>query len=174
MSSIPLMIIKKDVDLFYILNRKINCRPLDILMKGITELGSTASAVILSVFLLGYDLVYPGKTWTILLFNLILGQAIIQGLKRLINRPRPYKTFEWALPIKPPSCIYSFPSGHSVTAFSLAMVFSCVFPHFTLLFFAAASLVGFSRIYLGCHYPTDVLTGILVAFFVFRMGMILL
>lgn len=51
----------------------------------------------------------------------------------------------------------SFPSGHTANAFMLATMLSVALPRLTLALFSGASLVGFSRIYLGVHYPLDVL-----------------
>jgi undecaprenyl-diphosphatase len=101
--------------------------------------------------------------------NLTFGQLVIQLLKRVVNRPRPYTTHEWVVASKPPKCKYSFPSGHTNSAFSIALTLSLFFPALTGVIVILASAVGVSRIYLGFHYPTDVSVGFLLSFFAFEL-----
>lgn len=54
---------------------------------------------------------------------------------------------------------FAFPSGHSSRAFALATALAIKFPHWKTLLIIGAILVGFSRIYIGVHYPADVLAG---------------
>lgn len=60
----------------------------------------------------------------------------------------------------------SFPSGHSATAWGLALGLSLVFPRGLILFTCFASLASLQRIVSGAHYPTDVLAGAAIAFVV--------
>ncbi len=82
--------------------------------------------------------------------------GVTYGLKLAVNRPRPDGRTERSNS--------SFPSGHATGAFALATVFSHRYPKITVPAFLAATAVGLSRIYLGRHYPSDVLAGALIGF----------
>jgi undecaprenyl-diphosphatase len=88
--------------------------------------------------------------------------TLAEGAKYLFNRARPfiYDT-EIAPLIKTPSSS-SFPSGHSATAAAGALTLSYVYPAYAPVFLLAGFLVALSRVYLGVHYPFDVLAGVLI------------
>jgi len=89
----------------------------------------------------------------------IVGIVVFKALKKLSHRPRPcyLQPHCWASILPPDQ--FSFPSGHTMTAFSIALVLSFFYP--TLegpLYFLAVS-IALSRIVLGMHFLSDVLAG---------------
>lgn len=80
-------------------------------------------------------------------------------IKRYFRRRRPFITIVQAIVIGKKPGSWSFPSGHSATAFAGAWLLGQYFPRRRGLLYTVASLVAFSRVYLGDHYPGDVLSG---------------
>src|SRR5262244_4440786 len=92
----------------------------------------------------------------------VVGILVFKALKKLSQRPRPCQIEPhcWAKVLPPDK--FSFPSGHTMTACSVALVLTYFYPHleFALIFLALS--IALSRIVLGMHFLSDVLAGIIL------------
>lgn len=83
-------------------------------------------------------------------------------LKNIIARTRPYEVVEGLNRIIGAQSDYSFPSGHSGASFAVAVVMFMEMPKkYGVPALIAATLIALSRLYVGVHYPSDVIAGIL-------------
>jgi len=92
------------------------------------------------------------------LLTTFAADSVSFGVKDLVNRTRPADAHAQ---IHPLYVVHSssFPAGHAATAFAGATLLSYFAPRLSPLFVVLAAAIGFSRIYVGVHYPTDVLAG---------------
>lgn len=138
--------------------------PLTSFMKFVTQLGSGPSMILLTTLtlVLCYALgrVHYAK---LLAAAMVGGLALELALKLAFHRARPVPFFD----IVPPAS-YSFPSGHALESFCFFSALAIILSDRATFKKAAAawtcaiiltSLIGFSRIYLGVHYPSDVVAG---------------
>ena len=117
---------------------------------------------------LGLLLLIPKKTRKIgltALFSILIGFLITNVvLKNWIARPRPYITVSSIYPLIPKPREFSFPSGHACVSFASAFIYYRMAPKkYGIPAMVLAGLIAFSRLYVGVHYPGDVLGGILAA-----------
>jgi len=163
-----------DLKLFYLINSRIKSNILDRLIPIITNLGSAAFTLFLSLALIlfGRDRLKTAGIET--LFTLITSSIFVTYLKKKFTRPRPYWIIKDVNRFNINLKDYSFPSGHTTAAFSLASVLSINFPSMSVFFISIAVIVGLSRIYLAVHFPTDVIIGIIigVSFGIFNCSLI--
>jgi undecaprenyl-diphosphatase len=92
----------------------------------------------------------------------VLGIIVFKALKRLSQRPRPCQLEPhcWSKVLPPDK--FSFPSGHTMTSFSTALVVSYFYPPLEGPLFFLAISIAISRIVLGMHFLSDVLAGMVL------------
>lgn len=115
-------------------------------------------------------LLIPKKTRKIgitCLISLAIGTLITNvALKNMIARTRPYEVIPGLQLLVDKQSDFSFPSGHSCASFAVAMVILRLSPKiWGFLAVVLASLIAFSRLYVGVHYPSDVIVGIMIGIF---------
>lgn len=136
------------------------------IMKAITSLGNGGWFwIVASVLLLCFK--KTRKAGVYALISLAVG-AIITNLclKLWVCRVRPYEVVEGLRILIAAPKDWSFPSGHTTASFAAALVYYKTLPRvYGAVSVALAVLIAFSRLYVGVHYPTDVLGGLLVGIF---------
>ncbi|HEY8956650.1 phosphatase PAP2 family protein [Chitinophaga sp.] len=150
-------------DAYFFINR-LHTPAGDVLFPYITELGSTLAAVLISLLLL----IINRRAGTMLATAYLFTAAISFTLKALIGFPRPHRYFASRLQdiyfvpgVSVLDNFRSFPSGHSVCAFTAATVLSYYSKnkYLSLVYLALAMLVGYSRMYMSQHFLEDVTAG---------------
>jgi undecaprenyl-diphosphatase len=121
-------------------------------MEGITKLGDSETALGVMLFLVAFGDEHNFKTGKLMTVAFSGTSIAIFALKQTFRRTRPLEK-------KNAGLNSSFPSGHAGVAFTIATVISKQYPRLKVPLYIGAALVGISRIYLGRHYPSDVLVG---------------
>ena len=146
-----------DVVLFYFVNLNLQNQFFNVLMPIITNIGLYffwfAVCAVLAIF--GGE---KGRNVAlILLIGILIGHFISDYLKYVFLRPRPFMTLT-GVHLLANATNYSFPSGHTTEAFIGCIIIGKKYGNL-LLFILLAVLIAFSRVYIGVHYPGDVLAG---------------
>ena len=132
---------------------------------GITHLGGTGPAI-LAAGLPWFACCELHEGSRLALLTLILSHAVVQLIKRTVSRARP-STVDRLVSLVAEPDRFSFPSGHATAAMSVALGYGTAFPAWSMPLLLVALLVGFSRVRLRVHYPSDVLVGQLLAIITF-------
>jgi len=149
-----------DQSVFYLINGA-HCRFLDGFMVVVTYLGETWVLIPLMAIL--FILTFKKRTWPLFLLvvvTLLTSDAAAHWIKPHAARLRP----SHALPnvhilMNYTGGQYGFPSSHATNSFALAVLLGWAWPRRRWAFIGLALLISYSRIYLGVHYPGDILGG---------------
>jgi len=153
-----------DLEIFYFFNHTLSAGFLDRFFSLITNVNNWYVAY---VILLGISFVKGGKKGKIAAIGVIIliifsDQINFRILKEFFQRARPCITLNDV--ITPLGCngTFSFPSNHALNNFAAAVFFYRFFPNLKWILFTTATLVAVSRVYLGLHYPSDILGGAII------------
>ncbi|HCW08997.1 MAG TPA: hypothetical protein DGG95_16700 [Cytophagales bacterium] len=154
-----------DIDLLKQINLDRN-RSLDptfkLITNSVTPLSIATPLFFVTHSLIKKDSTHKGKA-VLVCTSLILAGTLSTALKYAVHRPRPFETYSF-IDKETSGGSYSFPSGHTSAAFSLATSVSIAYPKWYVITpaYLWATAVGYSRMDLGVHYPSDVLAGAII------------
>jgi undecaprenyl-diphosphatase len=157
-------IIQIDISLFYILNNKATNTVFDFLMPILTNLDYWKIPLAVMVVLLA---IFGKRKGRIAVVFLVLGVALSDQIcntlvKPLVGRIRPCNVLENVRLLVNCTKSLSFPSSHATNIFTGTLILSYIYRRLQIPLMIIAILVAYSRIYVGVHYPLDVLIGSLL------------
>ena len=91
--------------------------------------------------------------------TVLVAETVSGALKLWVARDRPPVSRAVPEPLLESPSTYSLPSGHATVAFACATVLALAVPRLRWAFYGLAALIAFSRVYVGVHYPFDVVAG---------------
>ncbi len=153
-----------DVSVFYFINGTLANSFFDRIMPFITEVKNWYLVYILLWFIILFK---GGKYRIAMAISMILLVTITDQvssalLKNLIERVRPCNALPDVHLLVGCTGSFSFPSSHAVNNFAAAMFFSYFYKHLKWILFSVAAIVAISRIFVGVHYPSDVIGGAVI------------
>lgn len=153
-----------DTGLFNQINHSLQNSFFDVVMPLLSNAGNGG----LLWIVLGLVLLLLGrpeiKKAAFLMLTALLASFLVgdEGLKHIFQRPRPFETVQGVVLLVAPPHSFSFPSGHAASAFACSLVLARKIPALGRPALILAAVIAFSRVYVGVHYPLDVLAGALL------------
>ncbi|MBR9866729.1 MAG: phosphatase PAP2 family protein [Oceanospirillales bacterium] len=159
MNALQQRIVAFDVTLYYLCFGTCRLPVMSIISRLISKLGDGGLYLLIGLLVAGLevdsgiDFLFAG------LFVFAIELPVYLFLKQAIKRDRPCDRFADVIPQITPSDKFSLPSGHAAAAFVFATVLSYYYPALILPAYSVATLIALARVFLGVHYPTDILAG---------------
>jgi len=153
-----------DRRLYLLLHGRLRAPLVDPIMVGATRAGTKGIlwlALAAGLFIDGRP--HPRFAAIVSIAALLAAEGLINLLlKPLIRRERPFaQSGVTSLLVNAPGP-HSWPSAHAGSSMAAAIVLTAAYPLWGFAFLPAALLVGYSRVYVGVHYPLDIVSGIVV------------
>lgn len=159
MNAFQQRLVAFDVSLYYLCFG--TCR-LPIMPKAsrlISKLGNGGVYLVTGLLLAWFELEDGADFFITGLVLFAIELPVYIFLKKAIKRDRPCDRFDDVTPQIIPSDKFSLPSGHAAAAFVFATALTYYYPSLMLPAYTLASLIALSRVFLGVHYPTDIIAG---------------
>jgi undecaprenyl-diphosphatase len=153
-----------DASIFLAVNHLPHSQESNDVVETVSDLGKGAGWVAAAVILaLGTRSRAGWRNAAVTSATMLVATGLTQGpIKGYFLRRRPWAVLAEDIVIGKRTTDSSFPSGHTAGSFAAAWAMSRCFPDHRALMLGIAGAVGFSRIYLGHHYPSDVLGGLAI------------
>lgn len=153
---------KADILVFSLINQtQLRCKGLDWFMFSLTQFGEGWKILLLMTGIY-YGSGSEEAWYAESLVTVLAAGVICQIIKKYFPRSRPVSVLTNVNVLGRRLTSGSFPSGHTATAVSLAVVFSSHWGSLTPLFLSTAGLIGLTRVYVGAHFPLDVFCGAII------------
>ena len=131
--------------------------------RWVSRTGDGPLYVLLGVMLVLYDVNNGQDFVSAALIAFAIELPIYLLVKNAIRRNRPHEAIQgFNAFLKKPSDRFSFPSGHTAGGFLMATLIAHYYPEFAIFAYIVATMVGCSRVFLGVHFPTDILAGVVL------------
>ncbi len=153
---------EKECTFFRLINGRLHRNSMDHFFHLWTHLGGATATISTSILLLLF-LPMHLKSWGIVcMLSLLISHIPVAISKKMYPRKRPYLSLPDTNIGDNPLKDHSFPSGHTTAVFSIVTPLILLNPFIGIFLLVAALLVAVSRMYLGLHYPSDVLAGMIL------------
>jgi len=165
------MLYNCDLKILFFINETLSNPVFDFIMPLFDDVKNWLPFILLFWILLSYlDRKNRKKILILIPIVIILGDLIGKNIKSLELRDRPWFSLGDSINHLggEGGRHYSFPSNHALNITSIAYIFSSIYNDYYRYIWAYALVVIFSRVYIGVHYPLDVLTGVFIGFLVGR------
>ena len=158
-----------NIDIFYFINNSLSNPIFDLIMPQLTNIGGFISLLVLCLLAIIISRHYNKDKYLriskLCLYSLLLSAGIVACLKLGIVGNRPYTVLSHVNQLVVPSEPNSFPSGHTSSTFSIITILVHEYKQnkaVIALLLLFGTVLAFSRVYCGVHYPLDVVVGAMV------------